>query len=64
MNMLLEASAGSLSGVTTALTNGITTVANDALSAIGSIIPVALPIMGAIAVVGIGIRIFKKVAGK
>lgn len=64
MNVLLEASAGSLSGVTTALTNGITTVASDALSAIGSIVPVALPIMGAMAVVGIGIRIFKKVAGK
>lgn len=64
MNVLLEANAGSLSAVTTALKEGITSVAGDALSAIGSIVPVALPIMGAMAVVGIGIRIFKKVAGK
>jgi hypothetical protein len=47
--------------VTTALTEGITTIATDALSAIGSIIPVALPIAGAVIVVTIGLRVFKKV---
>lgn len=57
----LEADVSSLSTVTTALTNGIKSIATDAMSAIGSIIPVALPIMGAIAVVGIGISVFKKV---
>lgn len=56
----LEGDASSLSTVTTALTNGIKTIATDAMSAIGSIIPVALPIMGAIAIVGIGISVFKK----
>lgn len=53
-----------MDAVTKALTDGISSVAGDAMSAIGGVVPVALPIMGAIAVVGIGIRIFKKVAGK
>jgi hypothetical protein len=30
------------------------------MGAIGSIVPVALPIMGAVVVVGIGIKVFKK----
>ena len=30
------------------------------MGAIGTIIPVVLPIMGAIVVVGIGIKVFKK----
>lgn len=48
----------------TALTTAFSTVASDALSAIQSILPIALPVMGAIVVVGVGIRIFKKVAGR
>ena len=53
-----------MEAVTTALTTGISTIASDAMSAIGAVIPVALPIMGAIAVVGIGLKIFKKVSTK
>ena len=34
------------------------------MSAVGSVVPVALPIMGAIVVVGIGIKVFKKVTGR
>lgn len=56
--------SGSVSTVTTALTNGIQTVSSDAMGAIGAIIPVALPIMGAIVVVGLGIKVFKKVTGR
>ena len=52
-----------MEAVTTALTSGITTIATDALVAVGSIIPVALPIVGAIAVVSIGLKVFKKVTG-
>lgn len=50
------------SSVVTALTSAVTTAASDAMSAIGSILPVALPVMGAIVVVGIGIKVFKKSA--
>ena len=58
------AAEGDVSTVTTALTTGISSIANDAMSAIGSVIPLALPIMGAIVVVGIGIKVFRKVTGK
>lgn len=50
--------------LTTALTTGFGTVATDMMSAVGAIIPIALPVMGGIAVVGLGIKIFKKVTGK
>lgn len=53
-----------MEAVTTALTSGITTIAGEAMTAVGSVIPVALPIVGAIVVVSIGLRVFKKVTGK
>ncbi|MDK2964716.1 hypothetical protein [Lacrimispora sp.] len=52
-----------MEAVTTALTSGIATIAADALSAVGSVIPVALPIVGAIVVVSLGLKVFKKVTG-
>lgn len=51
-----------MSTVVTSLTTAITTFAGEAMDAIGAIVPVVLPIMGAIVVVGIGIRVFKKFA--
>lgn len=53
-----------MEALTTALTGGLTSLASDMMGAIGSIVPIALPIMGGIAVVGIGIGIFKKIAHK
>ena len=50
--------------VISALTGAMQTDANAALSAIQSILPIALPILGAIVVVGVGIKIFKKVTGR
>ena len=47
-----------------ALVSAMTTVASDATGAISSILPVALPVMGAFVVVKVGIRIFKMVTGK
>lgn len=61
---MMLAEAGTVTTVTGALTTGITTIAGDAMAAIAAVIPVALPIMGAIAVVGIGIKVFRKVAGR
>ena len=49
-----------MEGVTTALTTGITTIASSATDAIAKVLPVALPVMGAIVVVTIGIKVFKK----
>ena len=51
-----------MEGVTTALTTGITTIASNATDAIAKVLPVALPVMGAIVVVTIGVKIFKKFA--
>lgn len=49
-----------MEGVTTALTAGITTIASSCTDAISKVIPVALPVMGAIVVVTIGIKVFKR----
>lgn len=46
--------------VITALTTAITSFAGNAMDVIGDVIPVALPIMGAIIVVNIGMGIFKR----
>lgn len=64
MGIALANEAGTIATVTGALTTGISTIASDAMSAIGSVVPAALPIMGAVVVVGIGIKVFKKVAGR
>lgn len=53
-----------MSGVTTAIVTGLTTTATGALDAIGEIVPVAMPVLGAVMVATIGIRVFKKIAGK
>lgn len=53
-----------MEGLITALTTGFGTVVGDVLSAIGTIAPVALPIMGAIIVITIAIKVFKKVSNK
>lgn len=53
-----------MEAVTTALTNGITSIATEAMNAVGTVVPAALPIAGAIIVVSIGLRVFKKVTGR
>ena len=62
MNMLvLGAATGGT--VTDALTSAMTSTAAECTGAIGAVLPVALPVMGALVVVGIGIKVFKKVTG-
>ena len=53
-----------ITGVTDAVKTGLATVQSDALSLIGSVLPYALTVMGAILVVSIGIKVFKKVTGR
>lgn len=50
--------------VSDALSTAFSSVASDASSLIQAIIPIALPIMGAVLLVMIGIRVFKSIAKK
>ena len=56
--------AATISTVTGALSTGLQTVQTNALSLIGTVLPYALTVMGAILVVSIGIKVFKKVTGR
>ena len=53
----------SVSTVVDSMTTGLSSAGSDILGAIGSIVPVALPVMIGIVVIGVGIKIFKKVTG-
>lgn len=44
----------------TSLSTGFSSVVTDVLSAIGTIAPIALPILGALIVITVAIRTFKK----
>lgn len=50
--------------VSSALVAGLTTVANDASGVIIQVIPVAVIVMGAMFVVSVGIKAFKKIGGR
>ena len=58
-----EAGTG-LSSVETALTTSFTSIASSMTSIVGKILPIALPIMGILLVVGFGMKAFKKVTNK
>lgn len=58
------ATSTGLSFVETALTTSFTSIGSSMISVVGKILPVALPIMGALLLVGFGIKAFKKVANK
>ena len=55
--MFLTTTAGS---VTEAMTSALSTTASDMMGAISSVVPVAVPVVGAILVVTLGIKVFKK----
>ena len=59
-----DAAGTGLSSVETALTTSFTSIGSSMTSIVGKILPVALPIMGALLLVGFGIKAFKKVANK
>ena len=58
-----EAGTG-LSSVETALTTSFTSIGSSMTSIVGKILPIALPIMGILLVVGFGMKAFKKVTNK
>lgn len=51
-------------GVASAVTSALQQTSNDALSIISSVLPYALAIVGAVLVVTIGVRVFKKISGR
>lgn len=53
-------SGSGTSGIQTALTNAMTTTAGDIQTMIGNVLPIVLPIVGAILLVTVGIRLFKR----
>lgn len=60
---LAIATGSTAAGVSGAMETAMGSVAGDAMSSITGMIPVAAPILGAIIVVGIAIKAFKKVSG-
>lgn len=58
--MTVSSNAPGMTDLTTNLVMGITGFAGSALSAIGQIVPVALPILGAGIVIAIAIKTMKK----
>ena len=53
-----------LSSVETAMTTSFTEVGSSMTGMVGKILPIALPVMGALLLIGFGIKAFKKVANK
>ena len=53
-----------LSSVETALTTSFTSIGASMTSIVGKILPIALPVMGILVLVGFGIKAFKKVTNK
>ncbi|WP_411335162.1 major coat protein [Ruminococcus gauvreauii] len=53
-----------MESIVTSLTSSFTEVGSSITGVIGSVLPIALPIIGGILVVTVGIKVFKKVTGK
>lgn len=60
----MEGAVTGMEAITTALTTSFTEVASSLTGLIGNVLPIALPVVGGVLVVGIGIKIFKKVVSK
>ena len=52
------------SAIQGAVTTALATTQSDAMTLIASVLPYALAIVGAVLVVTIGIRVFKKISGR
>lgn len=60
----MEGVVTGMEAVTGALTTSFTSVASSLTDLIGDVLPIALPVVGGILVVRIGIKIFKSVVNK
>lgn len=59
-----EDTGTALSSVESAMTTSFTSVGSSMTGMVAKILPIALPVMGALLLVGFGIKAFKKVANK
>ena len=50
--------------ITSAMQTALFAVQNDAMTLIGAVLPYALAVMGAVLVISIGIKVFRKVTGR
>lgn len=57
-------SGGNLESVETALTSSFTSIGSSMTGIVGKILPIALPIMGALLLVHFGIKAFKQITNK
>lgn len=62
--VLASGETSALTSVETALTTSFTSVGTAMTGLVAKILPIALPVMGALLLVGFGIKAFKKVANK
>lgn len=60
LSLAVPAFASDASSIETAVTGALTNVQSDAMSMIAAVLPYALAIMGAIVVITVGIRAFKR----
>lgn len=49
-----------MEGITSSLSTALSGVSNDAITAIGTVLPYALAIMAAVVVISVAIRVFKR----
>lgn len=56
-------SGADYSAITSAVTTGLSDVSSQAIAMIAAVLPAALVVLGAIVVISIGIRVFKRVSG-
>lgn len=59
----VEVAKTGMESVVTALESGLTSIGTSCTDMIGKILPVALPVVGAGLVIGIGIKAFKRISG-
>lgn len=52
------------SAVTSAVTSALATVGTDAMSMIAAVLPGALSIAGAVIVVSLGMKVFRRIVGR
>lgn len=61
---VFASSGGTYDTVSSSMVSAVTSMANAGLAAIGDIVPVAAPVLGAMVIIGIGIRAFKRFTGR
>ncbi len=59
----MEGAASTMADISTAMVTALTSVATQMLSGIAAIVPVAAPVLGALLIINVAIRSFRKVSG-